>query len=325
MIDKIRIQNFKCLRDVEVELGPLNVLIGPNDSGKSSFLDAIAIFRARSMGAILVPDAVIWNRDTRLKPILKVTGFSLTHEFVLLVTPPQSQTLPLVSDGLARKLASSETYRLNPKSLRGEFEAGNGTRLNADGTNLASVLHAMLIGADREQFFEIEKRFRDEIPTLKAISTPVSNPGMHKIEFALNVDGAASVPIPAQEASDGAMLLLAFLVIIYGNAPDIIMIEEPENGLHPSRLKMVIDLLRKISKGESGNKPRQVILTTHSPLLLNFVEPSEVRIFDRDAKTGTEIKAMDKIPNIERLSKEFAPGELWYLFGEEELVKGLAK
>ncbi len=41
MIDKIHIQNFKCLRDVEVELGPFNVLIGPNDSGKTSFLEAI--------------------------------------------------------------------------------------------------------------------------------------------------------------------------------------------------------------------------------------------------------------------------------------------
>src|SRR5262245_45666372 len=41
MITKLRVQNFKCLRDVTVELGPLTVLIGPNDSGKSSVLDAL--------------------------------------------------------------------------------------------------------------------------------------------------------------------------------------------------------------------------------------------------------------------------------------------
>jgi predicted ATPase len=41
MITKLRVQNFKCLRDVTLGLGPLTVLIGPNDSGKSSLLDAL--------------------------------------------------------------------------------------------------------------------------------------------------------------------------------------------------------------------------------------------------------------------------------------------
>src|SRR5437016_2179706 len=43
MIDEIQLENFKCLKDVTVELAPFTVLIGPNDSGKSSFLDAIRI------------------------------------------------------------------------------------------------------------------------------------------------------------------------------------------------------------------------------------------------------------------------------------------
>ena len=36
MITRIQIRNFKCLLDVDVPLGPFNILIGPNDSGKSS-------------------------------------------------------------------------------------------------------------------------------------------------------------------------------------------------------------------------------------------------------------------------------------------------
>ena len=42
MITKLRIQNFKCLRDVSVELEPFTVLIGKNDTGKTSLLEAIA-------------------------------------------------------------------------------------------------------------------------------------------------------------------------------------------------------------------------------------------------------------------------------------------
>ena len=43
MIDKLRVRNFRCLRDVEVPLGPLNFLIGPNNTGKSSLLDALEL------------------------------------------------------------------------------------------------------------------------------------------------------------------------------------------------------------------------------------------------------------------------------------------
>ena len=42
MLTRAEIKGFKCLHDVSVELGPFNVLIGPNDSGKSSFLQALA-------------------------------------------------------------------------------------------------------------------------------------------------------------------------------------------------------------------------------------------------------------------------------------------
>src|SRR6185437_2798899 len=41
MITKLHVQNFKCLRDVSVELRPFTVLIGKNDTGKSSLLEAI--------------------------------------------------------------------------------------------------------------------------------------------------------------------------------------------------------------------------------------------------------------------------------------------
>src|SRR5215204_2951302 len=42
MITRFRVQNYKALRDVTVELTPVHVLIGPNDSGKTSVLEALA-------------------------------------------------------------------------------------------------------------------------------------------------------------------------------------------------------------------------------------------------------------------------------------------
>jgi predicted ATP-dependent endonuclease of OLD family len=84
---------------------------------------------------------------------------------------------------------------------------------------------------------------------------------------------------------------------------------------------MVLDLLRKMSRGEVGNRKRQVILTTHNPLLLNYASPEEVRVFVRHPEQGTQVIPMTKVPDIDRLLKEFALGELWYLLGEEKLFK----
>ena len=123
----------------------------------------------------------------------------------------------------------------------------------------------------------------------------------------------------SRRASEGALLLTAFLTLAHGDTPDVLLIEEPENGLHPSRLKMVIDLLRQVSTGEVGNRPRQVIVTTHNPLLLNYVRPEEVRVVQRDLETGTQVRPMTEATDLPKLLEEFAVGELWYMLGEDGL------
>ncbi len=331
MINSLYIENFKCLLKVNVELGPLTVLIGPNDSGKTSLLQVIELFREIPSLDVRIPPSMIWQRRMDRHVILKVNGSVSGPTDFSIELPIAPNSRAAVSQQVrdrtqfVQHLASSATYRLNPNSLRSNAHSANNPVLKSDGSNLAAVLHSMLSGPDRDSVIDLEKKLNEAVPTVRGISTPIAGgPGSHKIEFTLNVDMKPAVTIPSEQASDGAMLLLAFLVLVYGDAPDILLIEEPENGLHPSRLKMVIDILRKISTGEIGYKPRQVILTTHSPLLLNFVQPEEIRIFRRDEKGATQVTPMHKVPQFEKLRKEFAPGEVWYLFGEEELVKGQA-
>jgi predicted ATPase len=123
------------------------------------------------------------------------------------------------------------------------------------------------------------------------------------------------VTVPAANASEGALLLTAFLALAHGATPEILLIEEPENGMHPSRLEVVMSLLRKISEGEVGSRPRQVIVTTHSPLLLGYVKPEEVRIFRRDPERGTEITPLSAVPDLDRL-RTLSAGDLWYFLTE---------
>jgi predicted ATPase len=370
MLTRVHIENFKCLADTEVTLGGFNVLIGPNDSGKTSFLQALGILGGRDLGDI---QSLVWQKEQTRKVMFEASGprhnpfvFRLNvypasgdilenlaiGDRPLLESKRHSQQQKTVSFGTAQTniapnqrvlsmaaqweqppgpianavklLQTSDTFEFDPKAMRSAVSATPNATLNSVGGNLAGVLQAMLSGPDPQVRRDLESKLHEAIPTLKGVWVAPQPNSTHEVQFTLNTDVRPPITIPCSQASDGAMLLLGFLVLVYGNTTQRLLIEEPENGLHPSRLKMVVDVLRRISTGEIGNQPRQVILTTHSPLLLNFVEPEEVRIFRRDEKLGTKVDSMDKLPNVARLRKEFAPGELWYLFGEEDLVKGNA-
>ena len=390
MLNRVRVQNFKCLRDVDVELGPFTILIGPNDSGKSSFLSCLQLFgmlaslernqnrQAQRVAGIMrenswrlsqdvpISIAVESNEPTkfsfsfsvgpapaRQEQKLKVGDVDSTVSIFPNPNPtrePQQmvfrgkkfqprlelslllQLIELEKDDsyadlkqMQQTLEVSEPFRFSPSEMRKPSAATPDPVLSSRGENLAAVVNALLTGPDREAVTELERSLHDAIPTLRGLSTPASdanNGSLRVIKFTLSGTEKPPLTIPASEVSDGAMFLTAFLALIHSQPAQVLLIEEPENGLHPSRLQGVIELLRKLTTGELGYPPRQIILTTHSPVLLNCVTPDEVRIFRRDDEGATQVVRMDQLPDIDRLTKEFAPGELWYLFGEEELVKG---
>jgi predicted ATPase len=390
MISRLRVQNFKCLRDIDVSLGALTILIGPNDSGKSSILDALQLLGRTTWEAVgqvfagpLSLENLVWMKDIRRNPAWAVEGSTGGTEFayslslsplqgeivqeylryggadVLVVTRPEPgaallATLALEGERQAqpyqamihgqgqtalalfhnqpygdhrvltvvcRALISTGKCQLDTAALRRPCAIAPRPILAADGSNLVAVLDAIASAPDRSDITALEKNIRENIPTLRGIHLPATETqGVKTLEFTLAFDKGRTT-IPADLASDGAVLLTAFLALAYGETPDLILIEEPENGIHYSLLGKVVDLLRRISTGEIGSRPRQVIVTTHSPLLLNFARPEEVRVCQRTADGATTVTPMDKVPDLDKLLKEFAPGELWYLMGEEKIVQ----
>jgi predicted ATPase len=225
---------------------------------------------------------------------------------------------------IASELRATEEYRFDPDKLCEPSIPEPEPILKSSGDNLASVLDGLQNNPDRSGFAALERDLHAAIPTIQGITLPPwrGKQGAKAIEFILSGNDRPPVTIPARLASSGALLLTAFLALAYDQTPGLLLIEEPENGLHPSRLEMVIDLLRRIGRGEVGNRKRQVVVTTHSPLLLNYVKPEEVRVFIRDLEHGTKVMPMKEVPDIDKLLKEFATGELWYLLGEEKLFEG---
>jgi predicted ATPase len=115
----------------------------------------------------------------------------------------------------------------------------------------------------------------------------------------------------AGEISDGLLLFIAMSVAVQlgGRQPSLIAIEEPERGIHPRRIRDVVDQFRRIAA-----KGTQVVMTTHSPILLDEFRdsPESVVIFDRD-ETGTHIHRLSDHPDWkEGLLRDQPLGDLWY-------------
>jgi predicted ATPase len=393
MLERIHIENYKCLRDVTVDLGDFTILIGPNESGKSSFLEVVQTF-----GKIVQPNNaplfggdrsvanLVWRKDAERRIVFEAVGTSAGHRFdyrlevpvdqrlreslewdgkklfwteevtadntrsprrhppgtrIVLVTgqgnlnQPGQAGVPYlrsfiqqhqeVSSAIEEALASSLEYRFDLDKLPRPSIPQPGITLEASGANLAAVLDVMQNSPDRSDFEALQESLHEAIPTLRGIVLPPATQpqaGAKALEFILSGNGQRPVTIPAAQASAGALLLTAFLTLGYSQTPGLLLFEEPENGLHPFRLQWVLDFLRKMNRGEVGNRKRQIILTTHNPLLLNYASPEEVRVFVRHPEEGTKVIPMTQVPDIDRLLKEFALGELWYLLGEEKLFEG---
>lgn len=388
MLDVLHIENYKCLRDVRVELGDFTILIGPNDSGKTSFLQAIQTLGkiARQPFTTIPLADLVWRKESARCIKWEASGTTAAdHKFVYRIEVPVIHAAPhesLVVDGrklfwtdelardqglapntvlflprgagkekhaaepgssylqrcvvrqpqepyssIAEVLNSSIEYQFALDKLASPAVPQPGVALHPSGANLAAVLDVLQNSPDRSVFENLQKSLHEAIPTLQGIVLPPAGQpqGAKALEFILSGNGQPPVTIPASLASGGALLLTAFLTLAYTETPALLLFEEPENGLHPSRLQFVIDILRKISRGEVGNRKHQVILTTHNPLLLNYAKPEEVRVFFRhpdDFERGTQVVPMKNVRDMERLLKEFALGELWYLLGEEKLVEG---
>jgi predicted ATPase len=126
------------------------------------------------------------------------------------------------------------------------------------------------------------------------------------------------VEMPAGLASGGTLVTLAYLTLAHSPSErKLLLVEEPENGLHPQRVGEVVRVLREaVASQEDG----QVIITTHSPLLLDFVQPEEARIFLRNEQQDVEVFNVADVPDIQERLKFLMLGELVCNEGEQELV-----
>ena len=108
--------------------------------------------------------------------------------------------------------------------------------------------------------------------------------------------------------SSGTLRLVALLAVLrHPDPPAVLVVEELENGLAPRTIAVVLEAIRTAV----DEQRTQVIVTTHSPHLLNLGLLEHIVFVGRNAKGEPEFRRPADDADLRRWAKRFDPGELY--------------
>lgn len=194
----------------------------------------------------------------------------------------------------------------SPKSLRQPAFPGQ-TVLGDSGENLPTVLQAICEDHDRRA--SLLEWTRELTPMDIRDFEFVQDQTSGRIQLLFRE--ASGKPISAYSASDGTLRFLAMLAALLSeNSSGLYVFEEIDNGIHPSRLRLLLDLIEtRTAKGDI-----QVVTTTHSSELLSMISDETFKhtsVVCRTPDTDDAVmRAIAELPNAEELRKTQGLGRL---------------
>jgi predicted ATPase len=121
--------------------------------------------------------------------------------------------------------------------------------------------------------------------------------------------------VSARTASEGTLMMLGMITVLLGPIrPRILLLDDIEHGLHPLAQKQLMEVIGRILERFPD---LQILSTAHSPYLLNYVSPDQVRIMSLDDEGHSRCGRLTDHPKFETWKEEMAPGEMWSVFGEK--------
>lgn len=182
-----------------------------------------------------------------------------------LVTDQQFGFSPLLLY-IRSQLSDLRVFQLSPYQCRTPGVSTPNAMLERYGENLPGAADNLRRNNERA-WTKVQSAMRSILPDLLAIEVVYTEDRRLALQFR---ERGVGRPWNTGEISDGTIQALALFVALFDDRAQLLVIEEPENSVHPWILRQFVDLCRDTTK--------QVILTTHSPVLLNYVAPSTVRL-----------------------------------------------
>lgn len=232
---------------------------------------------------------------TRLHKFLRIVEHSLreSNKVSQTLIDPQFSSLADYSI-LARTfmglLKSTRRYDLLLNELRKEQQVSESSSLSSSGTNMPSVLRYMLsMSGEDTALSRILSTIGEVSPHVLSMNSAKVRTGKEFVEFR---ESSAKRSVESWESSDGTLRTLAILIALETQPEySTIIIEEPEQNLHPWAIRGIIDHIRRVIKSRN----LQVIVTTHSQQVLEATHPNEVLVATRSKEEGTKFKKLSDI------------------------------
>lgn len=320
MLTKVRISNFKRIKEAELEIGPVTYIVGGNNSGKSSAIQAIHTAVAAAQVGRERRQQVIPTSSLRYSPAAefesighgrllenKADGLRALVEFMSQTDNPTEDSRYRVEIYRGRNFDSIGVDRepkqgrladriQDPRKLFSIYTPGlSGIPLREEYMSYASVFQRAA-GGEANLVFRNILRLIAEHDKLDELVNAISNLIGEEISIYIGADeeqdfyitveaaiGDEDHYVPVELWGTGLLQITQLYSYVILFRPAVLLADEPDAHLHPSRQKLLGDAFRNIAE----NYNCQVIATTHSEHLISSRPENTKLIWMRDGKSET--------------------------------------
>lgn len=342
MIEKVSVTNFKSHAQTEIELGRVTALVGPNGSGKTSFLQAILALN--QLVQQIAAGSGNWNtvhqflrKGQRVDSLrISVTGQAESWGLKLFganITDPQGQH---EITQLAERFGQVTYFKAIAQSTSApSYDPNIPPQLGVDGSNVASVI-SDLKNSQEELYEQIERDLKEIVPLVKRIRVR-RVPKFIKEQRTISANGNNIVydedrqveaqellfdtlsgdRLPASMVSEGTVVTLALLTLLHTSDASLFLLDDVEQGLHPLAQRRLMTTLKEFAEKHD----QQIIITSHSPYIVDELEAKNVWVLATDQEGISHCKRLSDHPDAARLLEVLTTGELQGAVGEDWVIE----
>lgn len=343
ILEKIRIKGYKSIRDLELNLRSINILIGSNGVGKSNFvsffglINAIYEQRLQSFSRQNSADRLLHygrKQTDRIEGYLKFGSNAYSVE----LQPTDDDTLYIASeysqysfrsDIYPRTNILESTIKDSPyerdkylrdyiqcykiyhfhdtekgSPLRSKAKLDDNRSLATNGGNLPAFLY-VLQQKSPKTLKRIEMTVRSVMPYFERFDLQPSVLDNTQIGLVWSETDNHNKYFDANDLSDGSLRFIALAaLLLQPDLPKVIIIDEPELGLHPVAIAKLAGMIKS-----AADRGCQIIISTQSVNLINYFLPEDVITVDR--RDGQSVFERLDRERLEKWLEDYSLGELW--------------
>ncbi len=323
MIEKVRIENFKSLKNIDMNCSKINIIIGKPNTGKSNILEALGVFTSLKYHDHFTTDHKPFSNDIiRHESIMNLFYDNDTESVIRIVLDDIELLLRSMEDkyDLLIKDNKNDHSTFSSSFSQNDSIISYRTSLDFRSKEYPSVKfyrYTYLPKYDSSKFDYLYPPIGKNLSTLIKSNNKIKKlildllepfgyklyirPTQKKIELAKEEKGILT-GFPLSLTAETIQRLIFLLCIVYSNQDSTIVIEEPETHLFPYYTKYIAELIAK----DSTN---QYFLSTHNPYFLTS-------LIEKTSKNALSVFVTD-FANYQTIVKKLSEEDIGSLLEED--------